>query len=627
MQVNFKSRKLKSSIVKVTEKVKDNFSLYKNYTVYGVTKDEGISITGNITSEDLSEYIVVGANMFAFNPYRVNIGSIGISGNGFNGLVSPAYVVFVTKKDLLPEFLFYFLKSDIGIKLINWYGNRGGVRNALRFDDLGEIDIPDLSIEEQEKALKRIGKANISVSFLSKEIKTQQTYLQQLRQSILQEAVQGRLTQRHKDDEPASKLLERIKAERQFINKLKELNYTKVDDNEKLFELPKGWAWCRIGEVTDCLDHIRIPIKKEFRTKGNIPYYGANGQVGWIDKYLFDESLVLVVEDETFEGRVKPFSYVIRGKAWVNNHAHVLRPLGNISVDFLDILLCKYDFVPLTSGTTGRKKLTKQGLLTAPIPLPPLHEQRRIETKVQQLLQIVKKLEEQVQQSQVQAQQLLQSVLKEAFSNKAKENHEDKLQTTNEYKERSLESQAFFRKIVLAAHIVYELCNENTFGHTKLMKLLYLCEEAGNMQLLTNYKKFAAGPFDKKTLVSVDAYFKKHNWFQIGEELFDGGKRTKYILTEKSNKYKEYFNRYFVNEMEIINNLIFLLRKANTDKCSVIATLYYSWKEIKERKQLVNESSLVTEFYKFHEEKRKFTQEQIIAEINWMKEFGIHPVN
>ena len=134
MKVDFKSRKLRSSIIKVTEKVKNDISAYKDYVVYGVTKNEGITLTGNVTSDDLSEYIVVSEKTFAFNPYRVNIGSIGLSDKNFKGLVSPAYVVFKTKKDLLPEFLFFYLKSDIGIKLINWYGNRGGVRNALRFD-------------------------------------------------------------------------------------------------------------------------------------------------------------------------------------------------------------------------------------------------------------------------------------------------------------------------------------------------------------------------------------------------------------------------------------------------------------------------------------------------------------
>jgi len=90
---------------------------------------------------------------------------------------------------------------------------------------------------------------------------------------------------------------------------------------------PSNWRKTRVGDISDCLDYLRVPVNKRERlaAHGTIPYYGANGQVGWIDKHLFDEDLVLVVEDETFIGRVKPFSYVVRGKSWVNNHAHVTK--------------------------------------------------------------------------------------------------------------------------------------------------------------------------------------------------------------------------------------------------------------------------------------------------------------
>lgn len=278
MKVEFKSRKLKNSILKVTEKVKNNISAYKNYVVYGVTKDDGISLTGNVTSEDLSEYIVVGENTFAFNPYRVNIGSIGLSDEKFKGLVSPAYVVFKTKNDLIPEFLFAYLKSDIGMKLINWYGNRGGVRNALRFDDLGEIDIPDMTVEQQEQALIKLRAIQKGLNVLNLELDQQQIYLQLLLQTILQEAVQGKLSEpgliRLKDqkidngkknlsssnpanlnsNEPATELLKRIKAEKQKLIKEGKLKKGKelppITKDEVPFELPKGWLWCRFGEIT-----------------------------------------------------------------------------------------------------------------------------------------------------------------------------------------------------------------------------------------------------------------------------------------------------------------------------------------------------------------------------------------
>jgi len=149
-----------------------------------------------------------------------------------------------------------------------------------------------------------------------------------------------------------------------------------------------------------------------------VPYYGANGQVGWIDIPLFDEPLVLVVEDETFTGRVKPFSYIVRGPSWVNNHAHVLRAIAPITTEFLNILLAKYPFIPLTTGTTGRRKLTQRALREAPVAIPPAAEQIRIVEEVDRRLSVIDTLEQTVERNLRRCKALRQSILKRAFEGK-----------------------------------------------------------------------------------------------------------------------------------------------------------------------------------------------------------------
>jgi len=183
--------------------------------------------------------------------------------------------------------------------------------------------------------------------------------------------------------------------------------------------------------VVDCLDKLRRPVNKEERLgrTGQIPYYGANGQVGWIDDFLFDESLVLVVEDETFVGRQKPFSYVITGKSWVNNHAHVLRPLGGMTPGFLNILLSYYDFIPLTSGSTGRKKLTQEALLNAPISVPSLSEQTEIERRVDSALRSLASVNDELVRATALLDRLDQATLAKAFRGElvSEEEHADAL--------------------------------------------------------------------------------------------------------------------------------------------------------------------------------------------------------
>jgi type I restriction enzyme S subunit len=134
-----------------------------------------------------------------------------------------------------------------------------------------------------------------------------------------------------------------------------------------------------LEECCEFLDHIRRPVKESERVNGPYPYFGANGQQGWINDYLFDEPLVLLAEDGGhFSSPERGIAYKIIGKTWVNNHAHVLRPReGIIDVDYLAHALKNKDVRRHLSGST-RDKLTKAGACQIEIPLPTLEEQRRI---------------------------------------------------------------------------------------------------------------------------------------------------------------------------------------------------------------------------------------------------------
>ena len=139
-----------------------------------------------------------------------------------------------------------------------------------------------------------------------------------------------------------------------------------------------------LGDICEFLDHKRKPVSEELRKSGPYPYYGANGQQGWIDDYIFDEPLVLLAEDGGhFGSKTKTIAYKISGKTWVNNHAHVLRPRHNCDVDYITHVLSFYDVSKIISGTT-RPKLTKGNSELIRIPLPSLPEQRRIAGQLEQ---------------------------------------------------------------------------------------------------------------------------------------------------------------------------------------------------------------------------------------------------
>lgn len=144
--------------------------------------------------------------------------------------------------------------------------------------------------------------------------------------------------------------------------------------------LPASWATVTLAEACDILDARRVPVNASEREQrqGTVPYYGATGQVGWIDGHLFDEELILLGEDGApFFDPVRRKAYIIRGRSWVNNHAHVLRAREGILNAWVMHQLNALDYRPYVSGST-RLKLPQGPMRQIPLLVPPLAEQRRI---------------------------------------------------------------------------------------------------------------------------------------------------------------------------------------------------------------------------------------------------------
>lgn len=174
-----------------------------------------------------------------------------------------------------------------------------------------------------------------------------------------------------------------------------------VPVEEQPYEIPENWCWTYLlTGAAKCKDGFRKPINSSERAEreGDIPYYGATGQVGWIDDYLTDEQLVLLGEDGApFLDLMKDKAYMIEGKAWVNNHAHILQSYyGEIGNKYLLHYLNTFNYHGFVNGTT-RLKLTQASMNTMPVPLPPLAEQKRI---VEQIENLFAKLDEAKDKSQ-----------------------------------------------------------------------------------------------------------------------------------------------------------------------------------------------------------------------------------
>ncbi|MGI5840960.1 MAG: restriction endonuclease subunit S [Patescibacteria group bacterium] len=136
------------------------------------------------------------------------------------------------------------------------------------------------------------------------------------------------------------------------------------------------WSRLRIEELCECLDNRRIPIAKDKREAGSVPYYGATGIVDYVKNSIFDERLLLVGEDGADWSANANTSYIIDGKSWVNNHAHVLK-CTKINEIYLNAYLNFADLTNYINGTT-RGKLTKNDLLNINVPVPSVPVQQKI---------------------------------------------------------------------------------------------------------------------------------------------------------------------------------------------------------------------------------------------------------
>ena len=129
--------------------------------------------------------------------------------------------------------------------------------------------------------------------------------------------------------------------------------------NEELKrEIPEGWEVTTIGDVTVCHDSKRIPLTGNEREeiKGNIPYYGATGIMGYVNRPIFDGDYVLVAEDgSVMNEKGNPIIQRASGKIWVNNHAHVLEPIKNYSCKLLMMILKDIPVAAIKTGSIQMK--------------------------------------------------------------------------------------------------------------------------------------------------------------------------------------------------------------------------------------------------------------------------------
>ena len=332
-------------------------------------------------------------------------------------IASTGFAVLTCHANLLNKYLFYYLMSpDFDAYANNTDNAKGVAYPAINDDRLYKALIPIPPVAEQHRIVSAIDSVNMPLREYGSKEETLRilntSFPENLKKSILQEAVQGKLVPQDPSDEPAEALLERIRVEKQRLIKEGKVkkdkresvifrrdnsHYEKLDgverciDDELPFELPKSWCWVRFETALVNRDAKRIPLSVAQRKKleKKYDYYGASGVIDKVDRYLFDKPLLLIGEDgANLLLRSKPIAFIATGKYWVNNHAHVIDAVGGVDLHYIALFINATNLAPYVTGT-AQPKMNQERLNSILVPLPPSAEQHRIVTAFEEIAAII----------------------------------------------------------------------------------------------------------------------------------------------------------------------------------------------------------------------------------------------
>jgi len=352
------------------------------------------------------------------------------------GSIYAGYLIRVrANSETNPSFLSVFLNSYHYWSQITSL-NRDEFRPSVNAEKLKELRLPkfDRAVQDQIARLSNnptdgadssinvelsavLGKRNTHESIVA-EIDKQQSLLAKLKQAILQEAIQGKLTAdwraAHPDVEPASQLLNRIQAEKARLIGAKKLRpekpLPKITPSEIPFEIPKRWEWCRLGDILNFSSGDGLTAAQ--MAGGDIPVFGGNGINGYHDKANIETETIVV-------GRVGANCGAVHktpAKAWVTDNAFITTFSEScLTMDFL-VLLLHYLNLNHLSYNGSQPVISGKRVYPLTTPLPPLAEQAEIMKRVEALMETCRTLETEIAQARTHAAHLLQAVLKEAFA-------------------------------------------------------------------------------------------------------------------------------------------------------------------------------------------------------------------
>ena len=311
----------------------------------------------------------------------------------------------------------------------------GTSKEAIGFGSFGKYELPYFDIDTQIEIKNKFVNSEDIKSSLTTELNQQITLVKKLRQQLLQDAVQGKLVEQNKKDEPASELLKKIKAEKQKLIVEKKLKKEKelppIKPEEIPFEIPENWVWCRLGDIAEIVrGGSPRPAGDPTFYSGAIPFLKVGDLTGYEDIYVRTHTYSIkeaglhktrFVEADTLmltnSGATLGIPRICTFPTTFNDGIAAFLNLNNIDKVYLYYFLKSKSawYLKEASRGQGQPNLNTDIIALTPFPLPPLNEQKRIVEKLEQVMQNCNDLEESIKHSESQNEKLLQQVLREAL--------------------------------------------------------------------------------------------------------------------------------------------------------------------------------------------------------------------
>lgn len=442
--MNWKPTKLSEFLTEQDGRIK-----YEIAKQLGLQRIKKIDFSGNIhldaETDTKTDMIRVKSGDLVISGINAAKGAIAVHAEDDDVLATIHYSAYQFNSDRISvDFLKWFFKSPEFTNLLREQ-IPGGIKTELKPKHILPLQVKIPKLSEQITVAQRLDRFQLEQRKLEHEIDNQQSLVTKLKQAILQEAIQGKLTAdwraTHPNVEPASQLLKCIQAEKARLIATKKLRpekpLPKISSAEIPFEIPKSWEWCRLGMTIENKPRNGVSLKPvDYETNAKTLKLSATSsgtfdgsQVKYLDLNVEKDSYLWLRDGDILIQRANSLELV--GTAAVYRGAEMefiypdlmmkCRAVFSESTEYLHHVLSaritRDYFKSKASGSAGNMPKVNQDTVTNTlIPLPPLAEQAAIIERVESLMTTCRALEAEIEQARTHAAHLLQAVLKEAFA-------------------------------------------------------------------------------------------------------------------------------------------------------------------------------------------------------------------